>query len=173
MGAVEVCSHELAVLDWTMSVAEFCVFGGTMPQRIEARRGTDHEYARLRRPDTDAPHPRQGGAGDNLGAPVATRAAHIVPWARSLEDSTMQPDPGSQISNAGELRIRRFRLVRDEDLSGISGTGAVAEGVLFSSGKAVLSWCSNYGTIAIYEALDHIEAIHGHEGRTRIEWIDQ
>ncbi len=68
--------------------------------------------------------------------------------------------------------MRRFRLLRTEDVSGVSGTGIVAEGIVFSSGKAVLSWCSDYGTVAVYDTLESIEAIHGHEGRTRIEWLD-
>jgi hypothetical protein len=57
-------------------------------------------------------------------------------------------------------------------VSGVSGVGVVAEGVLFASGKAVLSWCSDYGSITIYERMQDVEAIHGHEGRTRLEWID-
>jgi hypothetical protein len=68
--------------------------------------------------------------------------------------------------------VRRFRLVRAEDVSGVSGTGVVAEGVVFSVGSIALSWCSPYRSVTIYESLDDLEAIHGHEGRTRIEWLD-
>jgi hypothetical protein len=68
--------------------------------------------------------------------------------------------------------VRRFRLVREEDVSGVSGTGVVAEGVVFSVGKVALSWCSPYRSVTIYESLDDLEAVHGHEGRTRIEWVD-
>ena len=70
------------------------------------------------------------------------------------------------------MSMRRFRLMRDEDVSGVSGVGLVAEGVQFSSGKAALSWCSQYGTVAVFDSVDDIETIHGHEGRTRIEWLD-
>jgi len=34
--------------------------------------------------------------------------------------------------------IRTFHLVRDEDKTGISGTGVIAEGVVFFSGRVVI-----------------------------------
>jgi hypothetical protein len=36
--------------------------------------------------------------------------------------------------------MRRFELHRDEDATGISGVGKVAEGVQFSSGEVALKW---------------------------------
>ncbi len=33
-----------------------------------------------------------------------------------------------------------FRLIRDEDVTGISGTDIVAEGTLFSNGEVVVAW---------------------------------
>lgn len=70
-------------------------------------------------------------------------------------------------------RFRRFHLVRDVDVSGTSGTGIVAEGTLFSSGKAVVAWTTRYSSVAVYDSLAELEAIHGHQGRTRIVWIDE
>lgn len=66
--------------------------------------------------------------------------------------------------------MRTFNLVRDEDVSGISGTGKVAEGVVFSTGKAVLSWATQFKSVAVYDAIEELESIHGHNGRTHIEW---
>ena len=40
------------------------------------------------------------------------------------------------------MTARRFELHRDDDVSGVSGTGVVAEGVLFSSGRVALEWLS-------------------------------
>lgn len=70
--------------------------------------------------------------------------------------------------------VRRFVLRRVEDVSGVSGTGIVAEGVLFSSGVAVLQWLSDFPTSVVFHqrGLDSIEAVHGHNGRTIIDWID-
>lgn len=68
--------------------------------------------------------------------------------------------------------MRNFLLVRDEDVSGISGTGAVAEGTLFTSGKAVLSWFKKpISSIVIYDSMDELISIHGHGGRTRVSWL--
>ena len=38
---------------------------------------------------------------------------------------------------------RRFRLVREEDESGVSGTGVVAVGVEFPSGAVVFEWLND------------------------------
>ena len=70
-------------------------------------------------------------------------------------------------------RIRRFALQRDEDESGISGTGIVAEGVQFTTGKAVLNWTTEFRSVAVYDNLDELMAIHGHDGKTVLVWIDQ
>lgn len=68
--------------------------------------------------------------------------------------------------------MRRFLLRRIEDVSGISGLGIVAEGVQFSSGWCVLAWVTDHRSIAFYESLDELMAIHGHNGATVTEWID-
>jgi hypothetical protein len=76
------------------------------------------------------------------------------------------------VSGVRDVMVRQFRLVRDEDVSGVSGTGVVAEGVIFSTGKVVLSWCSEYRSVTVYDTLSDLQKVHGHEGRTRIEWLD-
>lgn len=69
---------------------------------------------------------------------------------------------------------RRFRLVRCEDISGVSGTGVVAHGVVFPDGTCALRWASAaLASTAVYGNLDTLEAIHGHGGATRIEFIDR
>ncbi len=68
--------------------------------------------------------------------------------------------------------MRRFTLVRREDVSGVSGTGIVAEGIVFSTGKVVLAWVTQYRSVAVYDSLAELEAIHGHDGRTAVEWLD-
>ena len=68
--------------------------------------------------------------------------------------------------------MRRFQLNRIEDETGISGTGIVAEGVVFANGKAALSWRTAHTSVAVYDSLQAVKAIHGHNGRTQIEWID-
>lgn len=69
---------------------------------------------------------------------------------------------------------RRFVLVREEDVSGISGTGVVAEGVAFSNDVVALRWRSEWPTSVVFHdrGIESLEAVHGHNGRTRIEWLD-
>jgi hypothetical protein len=64
--------------------------------------------------------------------------------------------------------LRLFYLVRDEDVSGVSGIGHVAVGVIFPSGRVVLEWFGTDRSFGIHDSLDHVERIHGHGGKTRI-----
>lgn len=71
---------------------------------------------------------------------------------------------------------RRFVLNRVIDASGISGTGIVAEGVVFSTGQVVLCWLRSVhegrGSIATYDSLNQCERIHGHDGQTQFLFKD-
>jgi len=70
--------------------------------------------------------------------------------------------------------MRRFVLQRDEDVTGISGTGVVAEGLLFSNDIAVLQWLGPWPTSVVWhvEGMKSIEHVHGHSGSTQIVWLD-
>jgi len=70
------------------------------------------------------------------------------------------------------MSMRRFHFERLEDASGISGCGKVAEGVIFSNGKVVLEWLSNHASTNLYDSIDDVEYIHGHQGRTKIVFDD-
>lgn len=77
--------------------------------------------------------------------------------------------------------IRRFKLVRDVDESGVSGTGIVAVGAQFPSGYCEIEWLNtensnvdtNFNGHASYPGgPDDVIEVHGHEGRTRLVWVD-
>jgi len=68
--------------------------------------------------------------------------------------------------------MRRFVMRRDEDVSGTSGTGDVAEGVVFSNGTVSMAWMSHLQSCAYYQSLTVLEAIHGHQGKTHIVFVD-
>lgn len=68
--------------------------------------------------------------------------------------------------------MRRFELVRDEDISGVSGTGVVAVGVQLPSGRCIIEWTVKYTSIALYNDIGTLDAIHGHGGATRVRWLD-
>lgn len=69
--------------------------------------------------------------------------------------------------------MRRFHLVRSEDVTGLSGTGIVAEGVQFTNGEVVLQWLTvRYSTVH-WKNIEDVEYIHGHGGKTQVVWIDE
>jgi hypothetical protein len=62
---------------------------------------------------------------------------------------------------------------RDTDVTGVSGTGLVAEGMQFSDGATVIHWLGDHPSTVVWPDISHVEAIHGHSGATRIVWLDQ
>lgn len=82
-----------------------------------------------------------------------------------------------------KVQMRTFHLQRNDDESGTSGEGIVAEGVEFQDGTVVLHWFNedNVNTETTSDGLsvkpgpdgaeDTIE-VHGHGGKTEIVWHD-
>lgn len=68
--------------------------------------------------------------------------------------------------------MRRFHLERSDDVSGVSGTGVVAEGIEFTDGHCAMRWRTDTASTALYDNAEDLLAIHGHEGRTRMVWLD-
>ncbi len=58
--------------------------------------------------------------------------------------------------------MRRFVMHRERDVSGVSGTGLVLEGVLFSTGVVVVHWLTPppRGSISVFDSLDQFLSIH-------------
>lgn len=63
---------------------------------------------------------------------------------------------------------KNFYLKRSEDESGVSGTGRIAQGVVFDNGKVALTWLSDHPSVTVYDNLGEVRAIHGHEGKTEV-----
>lgn len=70
------------------------------------------------------------------------------------------------------MACRRFELCRLDDVSGVSGTGTVAEGVCFSTGKCVIEWLSRTPSLGIFDSVEELLTIHGHQGSTELVWLD-
>lgn len=68
---------------------------------------------------------------------------------------------------------RPFLLVRDEDVTGVSGTGVVAQGVEFQDGTVALRWLGDWPTSVVFhdEGIASVQHVHGHGGKTRIVWV--
>lgn len=64
--------------------------------------------------------------------------------------------------------MKHFWLLRINDVSGMSGTGIVAEGVVFSNGWCAMHWLSQYTSVAFYRNITELEHIHGHKGATKV-----
>lgn len=67
--------------------------------------------------------------------------------------------------------MRLFELHRAEDETGVSGSGVVCEGVEFSNGRVAMRWTPALSSIALYDSIGDVEAIHGHGGKTKVVWL--
>ncbi len=67
--------------------------------------------------------------------------------------------------------MRLFELRRTEDESGISGTGTVAQGVIFDNGWCALTWLTPHTSVVFYTSISEVVAIHGHGGKTKVVQI--
>ena len=81
------------------------------------------------------------------------------------------------------MSARLFQVVREADITGVSGTGVVADGVEFPDGTAVVRWRElepgnpNYergvrATTVVFPNVRAVEALHGHNGATRLAFTD-
>ncbi len=67
--------------------------------------------------------------------------------------------------------MKLYHLVREEDVSGVSGVGIVAEVCEFENG-----WCSvgfllhtaGIPNLINYGRIEDVEKIHGHNGKTKL-----
>lgn len=71
-----------------------------------------------------------------------------------------------------DSRTRRFALIRLADVSGVSGTGHIADGCRFSDGSVVLRWRNACPSTSVWPDLASMITVHGHGGSTVVEWLD-
>lgn len=105
--------------------------------------------------------------------PITTRGyvEPATPGEKAAADFA-STDPERLESPVPATRPRLFQLVRDVDVSGISGTGLVAWGVQFPDGKTVTRWNGEVAQTCCWDSIEDVEAIHGHQGATRVVWLD-
>lgn len=85
----------------------------------------------------------------------------------------MEVDAQLDSSTSHTADPRRFVLRRAVDVSGVSGTGDVAEGVEWSDGTVALRWRGKWATTVVWDyGLDALLAVHGHNGSTVVRWLD-
>lgn len=62
--------------------------------------------------------------------------------------------------------MKAFYVRRDVDIHGNTGTGIVAEGVIFDGGKCVMRWLDKVASISTFDRIEDVEHVHGHSGKT-------
>lgn len=67
---------------------------------------------------------------------------------------------------------RRFYLDRNTDVTGASGTGRVADGVLWPDGTVTVRWRGEHQSTVNWGNIESAERVHGHGGATRIVFLD-
>jgi hypothetical protein len=68
---------------------------------------------------------------------------------------------------------RRFYLHRVTDVTGVSSTGRVADGVLWPDGSATVRWRGEDARVAHWDRMASAERRHGHNGATMVVWLDE
>ncbi len=70
------------------------------------------------------------------------------------------------------MSIRVGRILRHEDVHGVSGTGEhIAEVIEFSDGSAVVRWLGKDAMTNVAAGIKNVTNVHGHGGKTEIEWL--
>ena len=75
--------------------------------------------------------------------------------------------------NSTICRMRRFILFRIKDATGVSETGVIAEGTVFTDGLSVIHWLREPFAMGVYPTLNDVIAVHGHEGGMQLHFIDE
>jgi ATP-dependent Clp protease ATP-binding subunit ClpA len=87
---------------------------------------------------------------------------HYVMEAISGSSQTSNPVKPAPVAERAPEGMKKFTVYRTNDVTGVSGTGVVLEGVLFSTGLVVVHWLTPppRGSITIFDSLDQFLAIH-------------
>lgn len=67
--------------------------------------------------------------------------------------------------------MRLFQLHRDQDATGVSGTGVVADGVEFGDGTVAIRWRGDTPSTVVWEDISAAYRVHGHVGQTRFVFL--
>ena len=109
------------------------------------------------------PDAQQFGNGEETAAWLVDRS----PGPRAGESSAVLRERLAEMPH-------RFVLQRHEDVTGASGTGVVAWGVLWPDGTASVRWAGERASAVFWQGgMADVEFVHGHGGATEIVWLDQ
>lgn len=103
---------------------------------------------------------------DGAATPPAEGTGVVAPAA--AESAT-----GATNTGAAPSSPLLFELVRTRDISGVSGTGVVADGVQFADDSVAIRWRGEHPATAVWPTIADVLAVHGHHGATTVRWLDQ
>ena len=137
-----------------------CFYCGTIPQQIQKASGGNYIYNGIDRKNPE------------VGYNVNNCVTCCKICNRAKLDMTFEAFQAYIATIKSNSLIKKFYLLRHEDLHGHSGVGVCAVGVQLPSGKCVMEWLSREITETIFESAEQIIRLHSHEGRTELIWGD-
>jgi hypothetical protein len=63
-------------------------------------------------------------------------------------------------------------MIRDIDVTGVSGTGVIVWGIQWPDGYVAYRWNTGTATTCVADNVEDVVTIHGHDGATRLVWLD-
>jgi hypothetical protein len=64
--------------------------------------------------------------------------------------------------------VKRFYLLRHEDINNNSGVGVVSEGIIFGDGTGSFTWLTKHKTVTVFVKVRDVINLHGHGGKTEM-----
>ncbi|MEV8477873.1 hypothetical protein [Streptomyces sp. NPDC051173] len=105
---------------------------------------------------------------------LAARATDHETADRLLDEAAHELTGRIIVRPDQNLAPLRFVLRRHLDVSGISGEGNVADGVLWPDGTASVRWRGEHPSIVFWDrGRASVEFVHGHVGATTVTFLDQ
>lgn len=71
-----------------------------------------------------------------------------------------------------ENKLKTFQLYRKHDISGVSGTGLIAEGCEFTFGRVCVCWLGSQKSIVLWDSIEDLKKVNCHNGSTVIKYLD-
>lgn len=71
--------------------------------------------------------------------------------------------------------MRAFMMIREQDETGISGTGVVAEGIEYSDKTVAIRWLTphNGSSTVVWNKIEDAIHVHGHNGKTQFVFTEE
>ncbi|WP_405991073.1 hypothetical protein [Streptomyces sp. NBC_00986] len=104
----------------------------------------------------------------------ARRAIDAEAAQALIDEATRELTGRTVVRPEQQLVPLRFTVRRHHDVSGVSGDGNVADGVLWPDGTANIRWRGEHPSAVFWDrGRVSVEFIHGHQGATEIVLVDQ